>query len=59
MKIYVLYIMGDYAHAVYMSLKEQMCEKELENYRKRGGRRNAWIEEYDFSKAKGYELDCD
>ena len=59
MKIYVLYIMSDYAHAIYMSIKKQMCEKEMEDYRKRGGRCNAWIEEYDFSKARGYELNCD
>ena len=59
MKIYVLYVLSDYAHAIYISVNKQMCEKEMENYRKRGGRRSAWIEEYDFSKAKEFELDCD
>jgi hypothetical protein len=59
MKVYVLYILSDYAHAVHMSIKKQMCERELADYRKRGGSCHAWIEEYDFAEAEEYELDCD
>jgi len=59
MKVYVLYILSDYAHAVHMSINKQPCERELEDYRKRGGDCDAWIGEYDFSEADEYELDCD
>lgn len=59
MKVYVLYILSDYAHAIYMSVNEKACEREMEACRKRGAKRNMWIEEYDFSKEEEYELDCD
>lgn len=59
MKIYVMYVLSDYAHAVYVSTKKQLCEQEIREYIKRGGDRPTWIEEYDFSKAEAFELDCD
>lgn len=59
MKVYVLYILGDYAHAVYISTEKHLCEREMAECAKRGVRRAMWIEEYDFSKAKEFELDCD
>lgn len=59
MKVYVLYILSDYAHAIYMSINEEACERKMEACRKRGAKRLMWIEEYDFSKEEEYELDCD
>lgn len=58
MKVYVLYILSDYAHAVHISTEKHLCEREMAECAKRGVRRAMWIEEYDFSKAKEFELDC-
>ena len=58
MKIYVLYVMSDYAHAIYISTERVLCEKEKKACAKRGVKRSMWIEEYDFSKGKGFELNC-
>ena len=59
MKVYVLYILSDYAHAVHMSTERHLCEREMKECERRGVRRAMWIEEYDFSKSKEYDLDCD
>lgn len=59
MKVYVLYILGDYAHAVYISTEKHLCEQEMAKCTERGVRRAMWIEEYDFSKAKEFELEND
>lgn len=57
MKVYVLYISGDYASAIHMSTKKKLCEKELIEVKKRTNC-SLWIEEYDFSKDDEYELEC-
>ena len=59
MKVYVLYVLSDYAHAIHMSINENSCKREMEACRKRGVNRPMWIEEYDFSEREEYELDCD
>jgi hypothetical protein len=58
MKVYVLYVSSDYAHAIHMSTNKKFCEKEMKACRKRGVKQHMWIEEYDFSKEEEYELDC-
>ena len=58
MKIYVLYINSDYAHAVHVSTEKCLCEREMAECAKHGVRSPMYIEEYDFSEAKEYELDC-
>lgn len=59
MRVYVLYILSDYAHAVHISIEKHLCEREMAKYAKYEVRRTMWIEEYDFSKAKEFELDSD
>ena len=59
MKVYILYVLSDYATAIHMSVDKSLCEKELEECVKRGVTRPLWIEEYDFSQSKEYELECD
>ena len=59
MKVYVLYILSDYAHSVHISTEEHLCEREMAECTKRGVRRPMWIEEYDFSEAKEFELNND
>jgi hypothetical protein len=53
MKVYIVYLLTDYATAVFMSIDKKLCEKEAN---KLG--RNAWVEEYDFSAQKSFELEC-
>jgi hypothetical protein len=59
MKVYVLYISSDYAHAIHMSIDKKFCEREMKACQKRGVKQRMWIEEYDFSKKEEYELNCD
>ena len=59
MKVYVLYIRNDYANAIHISTEKRLCEREMKECAKRGVRGSMWIEEYDFSKTKEFELDCD
>jgi hypothetical protein len=59
MKVYVLYVLSDYSHAIHMSVEKYLCEQEMAECIKRGVRRPMWIEEYDFSESKEFELDCD
>ena len=59
MKVYVLYVLSDYAHAIHISIEKCLCEREMAKCTKIGVRGHMWIEEYDFSKAKEFELNCD
>ena len=59
MKVYVLYVMSDYAHAIYISTEKQLCEQEMAQCRKRGVKRSMYIKEYNFSNTKSFDLDCD
>lgn len=59
MKVYVLYILGDYSHAIHMSVERRLCEQAMEECARRGVRLPMWIEEYDFSNSKEFELNCD
>lgn len=56
MKIYVGYIMGDYAHAIFMSAKKEKVEKALKEC---NTDRTKWIEKYDVDNNNLIELDCD
>lgn len=59
MKVFILYILGDYAQAIYMSKDENACEAEMQRLTENGVVRPMWIEEYDFSKQNSFELDSD
>jgi hypothetical protein len=59
MKVFVLYVLNDYSHAVYMSKYENACEMEKQKLRKKGVTCSMWIEEYDFSESNSFELDSD
>lgn len=59
MKIFVLYILGDYAQAIYMSKYKKACEAERQRITKNGISRPMWIEEYDFSRYNSFELESD
>ena len=48
MKVFILYILGDYAQAIYMSKYKDACEEESQRIIKNGVVRSMWIEEYDF-----------
>lgn len=55
MTIYIGYIIGDYAHALYMSTNREKVKKELEKI----NRRNTYIVEYTIKENNLIELDCD
>ena len=59
MKVFILYILGDYAQAIYMSKYKDACEAERQRLIKNGIISSMWIEEYDFSKHNYLELDSD
>ena len=56
MKVYVGYVLSDYAHALCMGLDKESVEKNLASY---GISRPTWVEEYTFKGNKVIELDCD
>ena len=57
MKVYVLYVLADYAVPYYMSIDKRLCEQARLKYIQNTRNTDAWIEEYDFSQEKGFELD--
>ena len=57
MRIYVVYVLCDYATAVYMSTNKKLAQKELEAIKK-NGRREVWIKSYDLTGNNGVDLDC-
>ena len=59
MTVFILYILGDYAQAIYMSKYRNACEAERQRLMKNGVVRPMWIEEYDFSKYNSFELESD
>lgn len=56
MTVYIGYIIGDYAHALYMSTNREKVKKELE---KIDGGRHTYIVEYIIKGNELIELDCD
>ena len=56
MKIYVGYVLGDYACALCVGLNKQSVENTLKSY---PTKRPKWVEEYELNKNKVVELDCD
>ena len=59
MTVFILYILGDYAQAIYMSKYKDACEAEKRRLIKRGVSRSMWIEKYDFSIYHSFELESD
>ena len=59
MTVFILYILGDYTQAIYMSKYKNACEAERQRLMKNGVVRPMWIEEYDFSKYNSFELESD
>lgn len=59
MKVFILYILGDYAQAIYMSKYKNACEAERQRLIENGVSRSMWIEEYDLSKHNSFELESD
>ena len=59
MTVFILYILGDYAQAIYMSKYRNACEAERQRLMKNGVVRPMWIEEYDFSRYNSFELESD
>lgn len=59
MKIYVGYILADYATPLFVSTDEEKVEKELEKLRaKFNYPRITWIEEYELKDNNLIELNC-
>lgn len=56
MKIYVGYILSDYATAVFMSAKREKVKKALDECNTRNSK---WIEAYDINGNNLIELECD
>lgn len=56
MKIYVGYILGDYAHAMVIGLSKEKVDKKLKSY---PTKRPKYIEEYTLTEKKVVELDND
>lgn len=56
MKIYIGYILGDYAHAIFMSASKQKVEKALNECSTRNYK---WVEEYNVKGDNLIELDSD
>lgn len=59
MKVFILYILGDYAQAIYMSKYKDACEAKRRMLIKKGVSRPMWIEKYDFSINHSFELESD
>ena len=57
MKVYVVYALFDYATAMFMSVDKNEAKREENRFTKEGC--NAWVVEYDFTKRKSFQLDCD
>lgn len=59
MKIYVGYILGDYATALFVSANKEKVEKELEKLKSKFKRpRITWIEDYELKDNNVIELNC-
>lgn len=59
MKVFILYILDDYAYAVYISKYKDACEAKKQELIENGISRSMRIEEYDFSRHNSFELECD
>lgn len=59
MKVYIVYIMSDYATAVYMGTNKKRCEQEAENLSKRANGCQVWVEEYILTENSFFELESD
>lgn len=58
MKVYVVYVLSDWATAVFMSTNKKESERKRKFIAKQTGYK-AWIAEYDFASQQSFELECD
>ena len=59
MKVYIVYVMFDYATAMFMSVSETEADNKSREYEDTLGR-DSWVAEYEFTKTKkSFELECD
>lgn len=58
MKVYVVYIMSDYATALFMTTDRVKADCKSREYEDTLGR-DSWVVEYDFTNQKSFELECD
>ena len=60
MKVYILYTCNwGNTCPLHISIDRAECEAELLLWKNINNERILWIEEYDFSEAKGFDLDWD
>lgn len=57
MKIYVVYVLDDYSTAVFMTTDKTQAQDRMRILK--GRNLKAYIESYDFSTSKSFDLDCD
>ncbi len=57
MKVYIVYVLGDYSTAVFMSIDKSKAQKEMKRLKDKGLK--VYIQNYDFSTSKSFDLDCD
>jgi hypothetical protein len=56
MRVYVVYILTDYATAVYLTANKKKAQNEMNNLKGKG--HITWIKPYDLSNSVGFDLDC-
>ena len=57
MLMYVVYVLSDYACAVFMTTDKAKAQKQMRKLKDRG--LTSYIERYDFSVSDNFELECD
>lgn len=57
MKIYVVYVLADYSSAVFITTDKAQAQDRMRKLKNRNLK--AYIESYDFSISKSFDLDCD
>lgn len=57
MKIYVVYVLADYSSAVFMTTDKTQAQDRMKILKDRNLK--VYIESYDFSTSKSFDLDCD
>ena len=57
MKIYVVYVLADYSSAVFMTTDKAQAQDRMKILKDRNLK--VYIESYDFSTSKSFDLDCD
>ena len=59
MKVYIVYVMCDYATALFMTADRAEADNKSREYEDTLGR-DSWVTEYEFTETvKSFELECD